>query len=255
MSDTILSEFESGVLTIRLNRPDKKNALTPQMYAAMAEAIEKAEQENDIRVVLFTGSDGVYTAGNDMTDFLNNQTNDPDRPVNRFIQKMSTTDVPLLAAVDGLAIGIGTTMLLHFDQVFATERSRFSLPFINLGVVPEAGSSQQLVNICGYQKAVELLFLGETFSAATARDNGIVSQLCSEADLMPAALSFARKLAAKPRNALRATKRLMRRPDEPLLDRVAAEGELFFQCLKSPAAREIISAFVEKRTPDTSKFD
>jgi len=255
MAETILEELVSGVLTVRFNRPDKKNALTPAMYAVMADAIERAEQENEVRVVLFTGTGGVFTAGNDMSDFLTNQANDPDRPVNRFIRNMSLTDVPLLAAVDGLAIGIGTTMLLHFDQVFATERSRFSLPFINLGVVPEAGSSQQLVRACGYQKAAELLMLGEPFDAVMARDCGIVSRLCPEHELMPVALDFAHRLAGKPLQALRATKRLMRRPDEPLRDRVEAEGELFFQCLRSPAAQEIISAFVEKRMPDTSKFD
>lgn len=255
MAETILEEFDSGVLTVRFNRPDKKNALTPEMYAVMADAIERAEQEQDVRVVMFAGNGGVFTAGNDLADFLTNQTNDPDRPVNRFIHNMSTTDVPLLAAVDGLAIGIGTTMLLHFDQVFATGRSRFSLPFINLGVVPEAGSSQQLVAACGYQKAAELLMLGEPFDAETARDYGIVSRLCAEDELMSEALDFARRLALKPQRALRATKRLMRRPAEPLADRVEAEGELFFQCLRSPAAREIISAFIEKRTPDTSKFD
>jgi enoyl-CoA hydratase/carnithine racemase len=255
MTDNILIEQDSGVLIVRMNRPDKKNALTPMMYAAMAGAIERAEQDRELRVVLFTGTDGVFTAGNDMADFLQNQSNDPDRPVNRFIRNMSTTDVPLLAAVDGIAIGIGTTMLLHFDQVFATHRSRFALPFINLGVVPEAGSSQQLVTICGYQRAAELLMLGEPFSADAARDYGIVSRLCSEEELISEAMDFARRLAAKPRNALRATKRLMRRTGEPLLDRVEAEGELFFQCLQSPEAKEIISAFVEKRVPDTSKFD
>jgi len=255
MAERILEELDSGVLTVRFNRPDKKNALTPEMYAVMADAIERAEREKDVRVVLFTGSNGVFTAGNDLADFMAGQANDPDRPVNRFIRNMSATDVPLLAAVDGLAIGIGTTMLLHFDQVFATDRSRFSLPFINLGVVPEAGSSQQLVNTCGYQKAAELLLLGEPFDAQTARDCGIVSRLCTEDELMSEALDFAHRLAAKPQQALRATKRLMRRPSEPLLDRVEAEGEQFFSCLQSPAAREIISAFMEKRTPDRSKFD
>jgi enoyl-CoA hydratase/carnithine racemase len=255
MTDKVLIERDGGVLIVAFNRPEKKNALTPDMYAAMTGAIERAEQESAIRVVLFRGSHGIFTAGNDMADFLAGQDNDPDRPVNRFIGKMTTTDIPLMAAVDGLAIGIGTTMLLHFERVFATERSRFSLPFINLGVVPEAGSSQQLVAICGYQKAAELLMLGEMFSASDALECGIVSRLCPEHELMTEALDFARRLADKPRDALRATKRLMRRAPEPLIERVRAEGDVFFHCLKSPAAREIMSAFVEKRSPDRSKFD
>lgn len=255
MTANVQIEQDNGVLIVRLNRPHKKNALTPEMYSVLGDAIEQAEQQKELRVVLFTGTDGVFTAGNDMADFLSNQSNDPDRPVNRFIRKMTTTDIPLLAAVDGLAIGIGTTMLLHFDQVFATDQARFSLPFVNIGVVPEAGSSLQLVEICGYQKAAELLMLGEPFSAAEAHECGIVARLCPADQLMEQALSFAHKLAAKPQQALRATKQLMRRPTEPLLDRVEAEGELFFQSLGSPAAKEIISAFIEKRAPDVSKFD
>lgn len=255
MTARVQTEQDGGVLIVRFNRPEKKNALTADMYTVMGDAIEQAEHQKAIHVVLFTGADGIFTAGNDMADFLSNQTNDPDRPVNRFIHKMSTTDVPLLAAVDGLAVGIGTTMLLHFDQVFATERARFSLPFVNIGVVPEAGSSMSLVEVCGYQKAAELLMLGEPFSADTALECGIISHICPEEELMQQTLVFAHKLAAKPRQALRATKQLMRRPKEPLLERVEAEGELFFENLRSPAAREIISAFMEKRAPDTSKFE
>ena len=254
MSENVLTDLDEGVLTVQLNRLDKKNALTPEMYASLANAIELAETDTETRVVLIAGSPGCFTAGNDMADFMQNTNNDPDRPVNRFIHKMSTTDVPIVAAVDGIAIGIGTTMLLHFDQVFATERARFSLPFVNLGLVPEAGSSLQLVEICGYQKAAQLLMLGDAFSARDALDCGVVAHLCEESELLEQATAFARKLAAKPQQALRATKRLMRRPTEPLMNRVSAEGDLFFKSLGSPAAREIISAFIEKRPPDTSKF-
>jgi len=255
MTKHVHTELDSGVLIVRIDRVEKKNALTSEMYAVMADAIERAECEPAIKVVLFTGSEGIFTAGNDLADFLASPSNDEDRPVNRFIVKMATTDVPLMAAVDGIAVGIGTTMLLHFDQVFASENARFSLPFINLALVPEAGSSMQLIETCGYQKAAELLMLGEPFGAVEARDCGIVAKICSSKDLLEQAMEMARKLAAKPSQALRATKRLMRRPKEPLLQRVQAEGELFFQNLSSPAAREAMSAFMEKRPPDFSGMD
>ena len=216
MNDSIVTEQSHGVLTVRLNRVEKKNALTGSMYTAMADAIERAEQDRSIRVLLYTGSGGVFTAGNDLHDFLDNPPQGPDSPVNRFISKMVSTDVPIVAAVDGVAVGIGTTMLLHFEQVFATERARFVLPFINLALVPEAGSSMLLVEACGYRKAAELLMLGEPFTAQQALEYGIVSQLCEPDELMGRALEAAYKLAAKPKDALRATKRLLRRPRESL---------------------------------------
>lgn len=255
MTSHVLTEVDSGVLIVRLNRAEKKNALTSEMYSALADSIDRAERDRAVKVVLFTGSDGIYTAGNDLADFLSNPSGAADRPVNRFIAKMATTDIPLMAAVDGPAVGIGTTMLLHFDQVFATENARFSMPFINLALVPEAGSSLQLVEACGYKKAAELLLLGEPFGAGEALDHGIVSRICPADELMEQALEMARKLASKPRDALLATKRLMRRPKEPILQRIQAESDLFFERLTSPAAVEAISAFMEKRSPDFSKFD
>jgi enoyl-CoA hydratase/carnithine racemase len=255
MNDSIVTELSHGVLTVRLDRVEKKNALTGAMYTAMADAIEQAEQDRSIRVLLYTGSGGVFTAGNDLHDFLDNPPQGPDSPVNRFISKMVSTDVPIVAAVDGVAVGIGTTMLLHFEQVFATERARFALPFINLALVPEAGSSMLLVEACGYRKAAELLMLGEPFTARQALDFGIVSQLCEPEELMERALAAARVLAAKPRDALRATKRLLRRAREPLAERVLAEGEVFSRCLDAPAAREAMQAFFEKRPPNFEPFD
>jgi len=255
MNDSIVTEQSHGVLTVRLDRVEKKNALTGAMYTAMADAIERAEQDRSIRVLLYTGSGGVFTAGNDLHDFLDNPPQGPDSPVNRFISKMVSTDVPIVAAVDGVAVGIGTTMLLHFEQVFATERARFALPFINLALVPEAGSSMLLVEACGYRKAAELLMLGEPFTARQALDYGIVSQLCEPQELMARALGAARVLATKPRDALRATKRLLRRAREPLAERVLAEGEVFSRCLDAPAAREAMQAFFEKRPPNFEPFD
>jgi len=255
MTSHVLTAVDSGVLTVRFNRAEKKNALTSEMYTAMADAIDRAESDRTVKVVLFTGSEGAYTAGNDLGDFLSNPSGAADRPVNRFIAKMAATDVPLMAAVDGLAVGIGTTMLLHFDQVFASENARFSMPFINLALVPEAGSSMQLVEACGYKKAAELLMLGEPFDAGQALEYGIVSVVCPADRLMEQAMAMAHKLASKPRDALLATKRLMRRPKEPVLQRIQAESDQFFERLTSPAAVEAISAFMEKRTADFSKFD
>jgi len=255
LSEHVITEFDRGVLLVRFNRAEKKNALTSEMYSALADAIEQANEDKAIKVVLFTGSEGVFTAGNDVADFLEGPPAGSGSPVFRFIDRMVRTDVPLMAAVDGFAVGIGTTMLLHFDQVFASEDATFSLPFINLALLPEAGSSQLLVEACGYKKAAGLLMLGAPFSARDALDCGIISHVSRKEDLMDDAMSMARKLAAKPGSALRATKRLMRRTREPLDERVRAEGELFAQQLQSDAAREALSAFMEKRAPDFSKFD
>ena len=255
MTEHVTTTLDDGVLIVQMQRPEKKNALTSEMYAALADAIEQADNDRSVKVVLFTGSQDSYTAGNDLADFLANPPHQMDRPVDRFIRNMACTDVPLMAAVNGMAVGIGTTMLLHFDQVLANDTARFSLPFINLALVPEAGSSAQLVNVCGYQKAAELLLLGEPFSAQEALEYGIVSRLCKPQELMGEAMAVARKFASKPGGALRASKRLMRRSPETLLQRIQAEGELFGECLASPAAREAMTAFMGKRAPDFKQFD
>jgi enoyl-CoA hydratase/carnithine racemase len=255
VKDQVLTQLENGVLTVRMNRPEKKNALTAAMYSAMADTIERAESDRSVKVLLFTGTDGIFTAGNDLVDFRDNPPQGPGAPVNRFIANMVRTDVPIVAAVDGVAVGIGTTMLLHFDQVFATERARFVMPFINLALVPEAGSSMLLSAACGYQKAAELLLLGEPFSGAEALEYGIIAKVCEPATLLEEAREVAHKLASKPRAALRASKRLMRRPAEPLAGRVVAEMDVFSQRLAAPEAQEAFTAFFEKRAPDFEQFD
>lgn len=255
MSQHIETRLDQGVLTVTIDRPEKKNALTADMYSAMGDAIARADSDSDVRVVLFTGAGGVFTGGNDLADFLDQPPHGPEAPVNRFIAGLVDTEAPLVAAVDGFAVGIGTTMLLHFDQVFATENARFSLPFVNLALVPEAASSMLLVEACGYQKAAELLMLGEPFSTDTALECGIVGHVSHPESLLRDATEMARKLAGKPRSALRATKKLMRRPHEPLADRILAEGDQFSERLASPAAREIMAAFIEKRAPDRSLLD
>jgi enoyl-CoA hydratase/carnithine racemase len=255
MTEYVVTGLDDGVLTVRLNRPEKKNALTAEMYSAMADALDRARSDRDVKTVLFCGRGEVFTAGNDLNDFLNDPPTGPDSPVNRFIGTMVNTDVPIVAAVDGAAVGIGTTMLLHFEQVFATERCRFSLPFINLALVPEAGSSLLLVEACGYRKAAELLMLGEPFNGVQAKQYGIVSHLCEPADLESRAAELARKLASKPRAALRATKRLMRRPAEPVTKRIEMEMQQFAEMLAAPAAREAFTAFLEKREPDFEPYN
>jgi len=252
-TDHVIVDDSDGIRTITLNRPDKKNALTVAMYAAMADALEGAEESKDVRVVFIHGTEGVFTAGNDLKDFLNNPPSGPDSPVSRVLKAVATTSVPLVAAVDGPAVGIGTTMLLHCDFVYAGENARFQMPFVNLALVPEAASSLTVQRLAGYQKAAELLMLGEPFDGATAKEIGLALQVVPSADLDGVARTTAEKLASKPPQTMRTIKGLMRRGEEPLLDRIAAEGAAFSQCLTSAEAREAMTAFFEKRAPDWSK--
>lgn len=253
MTDHILIDDADGVRTVTINRPDKKNALTSAMYATMADALADAEKATAVRAMVFQGTDGVFTAGNDLKDFLNNPPGGSDSPVSRFLVNIASASVPVVAAVDGPAVGIGTTMLLHCDFVLAGDHARFQMPFINLALVPEAGSSLTLQRLAGYQKAAELLMLGEPFDGGTAVDIGLVLKQVPSGDLMDAAGAMAGKLASKPPQTLRNMKRLMRRGEEPILDRIAAEGRAFNECLTSPEAREAMTAFFEKRAPDWSK--
>jgi|TARA_B110000902_G_scaffold267179_1_gene358844 enoyl-CoA hydratase/carnithine racemase len=252
MSEFVTAELTDGILLVTLNRPAKKNALTQPMYAVMADAIERAQTDPDVKVVVFTGVGDMFTAGNDLGDFDISSDGEL-APVARFLANMASTDVPLIAAVNGAAIGVGTTMLLHFDQNFASPTASFALPFINLGLVPEAGSSKLLVAQCGYQNAAKLLMLGEIFSALDAKDFGIVNSIAD--DVLVAAMAYAAKLATKPKQALRATKRLMRRDAEPLAETMKQEAILFSQGLGSPEFTEAVAAFAEKRTPNFTQFD
>ncbi|MFT6311236.1 MAG: enoyl-CoA hydratase/carnithine racemase [Porticoccus sp.] len=252
MSEFVKTELIDGILLVTLNRPEKKNALTQPMYAVMADAIERAQTDTEVKVVVYTGVGDMFTAGNDLDDFEVSSDGEL-TPVARFLANMAGTDVPLIAAVNGAAIGVGTTMLLHFDQNFASPNASFAMPFINLGLVPEAGSSKLLVAQCGYQNAAKLLMLGERFSAAEAKDYGIVNSLSD--DVLTQAMDYAAKLAAKPKKALRATKRLMRRDAEPLAETMKQEVILFGEGLESPEFSEAVAAFAEKRPVNFSQFD
>lgn len=248
----ILTTPADGILTITFNRPDKKNALTSAMYASLADALEKADTESDVRVILFTGNGGAFTAGNDLQDFLNNPPAGEETPVFRFLRAISTISKPMIAVVSGVAVGVGTTMLLHCDLVYAAENAKFSLPFVNLALVPEAASSLLLPRMIGHHRASELLLLGEPFTAATAKEYGIVNAVHAEDRLLDEAMQVARKIAAKPPTAVRLTKQLLRQSKGDVAGQMAAEGVHFRAQLKSAEAREAMTAFFEKRPPKFS---
>jgi enoyl-CoA hydratase/carnithine racemase len=254
MSENILTELSGGILRIEMHRPEKRNALTSAMYAAMADALDRAAREEAVRVVLIHGQPGVFTAGNDLTDFLNGP-GEPDRPVFHFLRGIAAAPKPLIAAVSGNAVGVGTTMLLHCDLVYAGASARFQLPFVNLGLCPEAASSLLLPRLVGHQRAAELLLFGEPFDAARAREIGLVNAIHPEAELMDAALERAHKLATQPAASLRATKMLLKKAQAAMVTQAMQdEGVIFQQQLASPEAKEAFSAFLEKRKPDFSRF-
>ena len=248
MSDILTSQAD-GILTVTFNRPDKKNALTSAMYATLADALEAAETDPAVRVILFAGNGGAFTAGNDLQDFLNNPPQGDNTPVFRFLRAISTASKPLIAAVSGVAVGVGTTMLLHCDLVYAGESAKLSLPFVNLALVPEAASSLLLPAMVGHHRAAELLLLGEAFTPQTAKDYGIVNAIYPDDRLLAEATAVAQKLAAKPPTALRLTKQLLKRSKGDVAGQMALEGEHFRSQLKSAEAREAMTAFFEKRPP------
>lgn len=251
----VLTARDGAVQRIQINRPEKKNALTADMYASIAAALKAAGADAGVRAVLIHGAGDAFTAGNDLQDFLANAPRVPDAPVFRFLEAVSHAEKPLVAAVSGVAVGVGTTMLLHCDLVYAAEGTKFALPFVNLGLCPEAASSFLLPSIVGYQRAAELLLLGEPFDAAKAHALGLVTEVVPAEILMMRAGDAARKLAEKPAASLRLTKRLMRRAWMPAIEAALAEEIRHFgERLGSPEAKEAFSAFLEKRKPDFSRF-
>lgn len=253
--DQILTEKRDGILRIEFNRPDKKNAITLAMYRAMTDALTEAGKDAAVRVVLFHGKPDAFTSGNDLQDFLAKPPGGKNAPGFRFLRAISSFPKPIVAAVSGLAVGIGTTMLLHCDLVYAAPGTRFSLPFVNLALCPEGGSSFLLPRLAGYQRAAELLFFGEPFTAETAREIGLVNAIVPPKELLDAALAAAAKLAQKPAASMRATKALMKESYASNTDyALASEGRAFTDRLSSPEAKEAFSAFLEKRKPDFGKF-
>jgi enoyl-CoA hydratase/carnithine racemase len=252
---SIHSEAGGGIQRIEMRRAEKRNALTRVMYAAMADALEQAAVDVSVRVVLILGAPGVFSSGNDLADFVANPPTDEQAPVFRFLRALVGFDKPIVAGVAGMAVGIGTTMLLHCDYVVASEDAQFSTPFVNLGLCPEAASSLLLPLAIGPKRASEMLLFGERVPAARLLEWGLLNAVVPNERLVEAAEKRAALLAAKPPDAVRATKRLLRRSLAPLAaDTLAVEGREFAALLASPAAKECLAAFLEKRPPDPSKF-
>lgn len=255
-ANQIRSEQSDGILTLRINRPDKKNALNLAMYKALADSLTEADSDDAVRVILICGSDDCFTSGNDLADFLAEPPTGPESPVMQFLTAISEARKPIVAAVNGLAVGIGVTMLLHCDLVYAGNSATFQMPFVNLGLCPEAGSTLLLPRIMGHQRAAELLLLGEPFSADKAYSLGIVTALCPDSDLLTTARNKALQLAAQPAAAVRLAKNLLKRDYATALKKtIAEEGAQFIACLKSPEATEALQAFMQRRKPDFSKFN
>jgi len=250
----VRAETKDRVARIELARLDKKNAITTEMYVQMAEALAAAEADRDARVVLIHGSRDCFTAGNDLSDFLKRPPGTKS-PSWRFFEVLPALSKPIVAAVGGPAIGIGTTLLFHCDLVYATPNARFQLPFVGLGIVPEFGSTYLLPLLAGYQRAAELMLLGQPFTAEKAHEVGIVTAVVPEGEVLERAAKAAAMLAELPPESIRLTKRLMKSAHAEAVKRqITEEGRLFVERLASPEAKEAMSAFLEKRKPDFSRF-
>lgn len=248
-------DTQDRIRRIELARPDKKNALTADMYAALAAAFESADADPAVRVLLIHGTSGCFTSGNDVRDFLELERAPGASPASGFLRAIAAAKKPVVAAVGGPAVGVGTTMLLHFDLIFASPDARFQLPFVPLGLLPEAASSLLLPMVAGYQRAAELLLLGQPFTAQKALAAGIVTEIVPEAELLEYARTAALALAALPPESVRMTKALMKRASAAAVrERMDEELGLFGERLRSPEAKEALSAFLEKRKPDFSRF-
>ena len=257
MNTSTLAEIaihvDAGVMTLTLNRLARKNSITAAMYTALADSLESAKNDAAVRALVIQGHETIFSAGNDIGDFLSQPPSTPDAPVFRFLHGISTFPKPVVAAVCGPAVGIGTTLLLHCDLVYAGDNAAFSMPFVNLGLCPEAASSILAAQLMGYHRAAEALLLGEPFMAETALEMGLINRIVPPAEANALAQRQALKLAAKPLSALMETKRLMKKGNAAAIaERMAEEGVTFGRMLHEPAAREAFTAFMEKRKPDFS---
>ncbi len=249
MSEHVRVEKSGGVLGITLARPERRNAITIAMYAALAAAVESAADDDSIRLITFQGEGQDFAAGNDLADFLSALPRDTnDIPVWRLLRALVQCEAPIVAAVHGNCVGIGTTMLLHCDLVVAEEGARFSLPFVDLALVPEAASSLLLPRLAGRRRAARYLLLGEAFGVDEAMEIGLVSHRSSPGQLTATISDVVRRLLAKPAGALRQTQRLLRTgAREEILERMRLEGEVFAERLASAEAKDAISAFFERK--------
>ncbi|MCB8747100.1 enoyl-CoA hydratase [Rhodoferax sp. U2-2l] len=254
MTDLLIDTTDQ-VMTITFNRVDKKNSFTTAMYADMADALANAQLDDNIRVVVFQGHETVFSAGNDIADFLQAPPTALDAPVFRFLRNVSAFTKPVIAAVCGPAVGIGTTLLFHCDLVYAGDNAAFSMPFVNLGVCPEAASSLLAPQRMGYGRAAEALLLGDPFTAEAALEMGLVSRIVPPTEANALAQRQAQRLVAKPRTAVLETKRLMKLSQASAVEqRMTEEAVIFGRMLGEPASKEAFSAFLGKRKPDFSKL-
>jgi enoyl-CoA hydratase/carnithine racemase len=245
----------NGVAVIEIARPEKKNALTQAMYTAMAEAIVAADADTRIRALLITGQPGIFTSGNDLEDFMQRPPSGAESPVFAFMKALADCGKPVVAAVTGGAIGIGTTMLLHCDLVYVSDEARLAMPFVSLGLVPEYASSLLVAQRVGRAKATELLLLGEPFNGERAVEMGIANAVLPAAEVVNHARRMAERFNALPPGAVRESKALMRRGQQALVtETIAVEAEIFGRRLRSPEAQEAFQAFFQKRKPDFSRF-
>jgi len=255
MTDHILYSTADHAFTLQFNRPEKKNALTVAMYQTLADKLFAADEDPSVRVVVIRGTADCFTAGNDLMDFMQNPPSGEDSSVGQFLQAIATLKKPLVAVVDGLAIGIGTTLLLHCDLVYVGAGARLKLPFVNLGLCPEAASSYLLPRLVGTAKASELLLLGAEIGAEEAVALGIANAVFPSSELHAGAMAAVARLAAQPPEAVRVSKELIRRRDREAIGAVMkVEFEQFMGRLLSPEAAEAFQAFAEKRAPDFSAF-
>jgi enoyl-CoA hydratase/carnithine racemase len=247
---------DGGVMEVVFNRPERKNALTLKMYALLSEALDRASSDPAIRAVILRGSTEIFTSGNDLNDFMQAPPTGEGSPVFGFLKAISHFEKPLIGAVAGPAVGVGATMLLHCDLVYAADSARFHFPFVNLAVVPEAGSTYLLPRMVGHQRAAELLFFGDPFGAQEAKAVGMVNAIFPAEGLLEAAREKAGILAKKPAAVLRKTKALLKAGvRDHAWETMRREGDHFIEMLQSPELAEAITAFFEKRQPDFSKFD
>ena len=245
----------NGVATIEIARPEKKNAITMAMYAAMAAALDAAGADGAVRAVLITGQPGIFTSGNDIEDFMQRPSGSTESPAFVFMRALMACEKPVIAAVTGAAIGIGTTLLLHCDFVYVADEARLAMPFVSLGLVPEFASSLIVPQLMGHARAAEKLLLGDPFSGADAVEMGIANAVLPALEVLNHARRVAERFNTLPPGDVRDTKRLLRRARaEAVLETIKVEGELFAQRLRSPEAQEAFSAFFQKRKPDFTKF-
>lgn len=254
MTEFVTIDRRDAVLHLQFNRAEKKNALTHAMYEILADSLAKAEEDLSVGAIVFSGAGDCFTSGNDLIDFQQNPIFDETAPGVQFILALASSTVPLIAAVDGPAVGIGSTMLLHCDHVFAAPSAMLQFPFVNLALPPEAGATYLLSRQLGHARAAELLLGGEPFDAAKAHELGIINTIVPAGDLLETALTRAAFYATKPPAAIRKTKKLMKSDMDQVVAQIKAELQDFMAGLKSPECHEALAAFLQKRKPDFNQF-